>query len=71
MYFKVKELLEFNDNIFRSFMFVLLSGWLWLGIFNEFVFIFLSGLIGEFFKCYFDVFFEVMFVLSCDLLYFS
>ena len=59
LYPKAKELLELNDNIFRSLTPAPLSGRLRLGIPNEFASTLLPGLIGEFSKRYPDVSLEV------------
>ena len=69
LYPKAKELLELNDNIFRSLMPVPLSGRLRLGIPNEFASTLLPGLIGEFSNQYPDVSLEVTSALSRDLLH--
>jgi len=69
LYPKAKELLELNDNIFRSLIPAPLSGRLRLGIPNEFASTLLPGLIGEFSKRYPDVSLEVTSSLSRDLLH--
>jgi len=69
LYPKAKELLELNDNIFRSLTPAPLSGRLRLGIPNEFASTLLPGLIGEFSKRYPDVSLEVTSALSRDLLH--
>ena len=69
LYPKAKELLELNDNIFRSLTPTPLSGRLRLGIPNEFASTLLPGLIGEFSKRYPDVSLEVTSALSRDLLH--
>ena len=68
LYPKAKELLELNDNIFRSLTPTPLSGRLRLGIPNEFASTLLPGLIGEFSKRYPDVSLEVTSARSRDLL---
>ncbi|MDO6537405.1 LysR family transcriptional regulator [Alteromonas stellipolaris] len=69
LYPKAKELLELNDNIFKSLIPAPLSGRLRLGIPNEFASTLLPGLIGEFSKRYPDVSLEVTSSLSRDLLH--
>ena len=69
LYPKAKELLELNDNIFRSLTPAPLSGRLRLGIPNEFASTLLPGLIGEFSKRYPDVSLEVTSALSRDFLH--
>ena len=69
LYPKAKELLELNDNIFKSLILAPLSGRLRLGIPNEFASTLLPGLIGEFSKRYPDVSLEVTSSLSRDLLH--
>ena len=69
LYPKAKELLELNDNIFKSLTPAPLSGRLRLGIPNEFASTLLPGLIGEFSKRYPDVSLEVTSSLSRDLLH--
>ena len=69
LYPKAKELLELNDNIFRSLIPAPLSGRLRLGIPNEFASTLLPGPIGEFSKRYPDVSLEVTSSLSRDLLH--
>ncbi|WOI38529.1 LysR family transcriptional regulator [Alteromonas sp. CI.11.F.A3] len=69
LYPKAKELLELNDNIFKSLIPAPLSGRLRLGIPNEFASTLLPGLIGEFSNRYPDVSLEVTSSLSRDLLH--
>ena len=69
LYPKAKELLELNDNIFKSLIPAPLSGRLRLGIPNEFASTLLPGLIGEFSKRYPDVSLEVTSSLRRDLLH--
>lgn len=68
LYPKAKEILELNDDIFRSLNPTPLRGRLRLGIPNEFASTLLPGLIGEFSKRYPDVSLEVTSALSRELL---